>query len=39
MTERNDKVNDKYVKKVIEYMDFEDIIQYPFIFVEVGIWD
>jgi len=39
MTERNDEVDNRYMKKVIEYMDFEDIIQYPFIFVEVGIWD
>lgn len=35
----SDEVNDDFVRKVSEYMDVEDIIQYPFIFVEVGIWE
>ena len=39
MNERNDEVDDKYVRKVIEYMDFSDIIQYPFEYMEVGIWE
>ena len=39
MTRNNDEGNDEYVRKVVEYMDFADIIQYPFLFVEVGIWE
>lgn len=39
MSERSDEVNDTFVRKVVDYMDFSDIIQYPFVFVEVGIWD
>jgi hypothetical protein len=39
MSERSDELNDNFVKKVVDYMDFSDIIQYPFVFVEVGIWD
>ena len=37
--QNNDKVNDDFLIKVSEYMDFSDIIQYPFVFVEVGTWE
>lgn len=39
MTERNNEVNNRFIKKVIEYMGFEDIIHYPFVFVEINIWE
>lgn len=39
MNERNDKVNNDFLIKVSEYMDFSDIIQYPFVFVEVDVWE
>lgn len=39
MNETNDELNEYFVRKVKEYMDFSDIIQYPFIFVEVNIWE
>lgn len=39
MTASNDKVNEDYLFKVIEYMDEEDISCYPIIVVEVGIWE
>lgn len=39
MTERNDELNNDFLIKVSEYMDFSDIIQYPFVFVEVGVWE
>lgn len=38
-TQNNDKVNNDFLIKVSEYMDFSDIIQYPFVFVEVGVWE
>ena len=39
MNERNDGINDDFIIEVREYMGFSDIIQYPFEFVEVGIWE
>lgn len=39
MNETNDELNKYFVRKVKEYMGFSDIIQYPFIFVEVDIWE
>lgn len=39
MNERTDELNEDLIVKVIDYVEFSDIIQYPFLFVEVSVWD
>lgn len=39
MNEKNGELNEDLIVKVIDYMELSDIIQYPFLFVEVSVWD
>ena len=39
MNERTGELNEDLIVKVIDCMEFSDIIQYPFLFVEVSVWD